>query len=72
MMNDAPTAVLDRVPPLSETEQTMQMSPGFWQWPTVDPDDRERVIAEARAVMRYQEGPTLPVLRAVLEGLRRL
>jgi hypothetical protein len=72
MMNDAPTAVLDRVPPLSETEQTTQLSLDPWQWPVVDPDDRERVIAEARAVMRYQEGPTLPVLRAVLEGLRRL
>jgi hypothetical protein len=71
-MNDAPTAVLDRVPPLSETEQTTQLSLDPWQWPVVDLDDRERVIAEARAVMRYQEGPTLPVLRAVLEGLRRL
>lgn len=72
MMNDAPTAVLDRVPPLSETEQTAQLSMNPWQWPTVDPDERERVITEARAAMRYQEGPTLPVLRAVLEGLRRL
>lgn len=71
-MNDAPTAVLDRVPPLSEAEQTTQLSLDPWQWPVVDLDDRERVIAEARAVMRYQEGPTLPVLRAVLEGLRRL
>lgn len=71
-MNDAPTAVLDRVPPLSETEQTTQLSLDPWQWPVVDLDDRERVIAEARAVMRYQEDPTLPVLRAVLEGLRRL
>lgn len=71
-MNDAPTAVLDRVPPLSETEQTTQLSLDPWQWPVVDLDDRERVIVEARAVMRYQEGPTLPVLRAVLEGLRRL
>jgi len=71
-MNDAPTAVLDRVPPLSETERTTQLSLDPWQWPVVDLDDRERVIAEARAVMRYQEGPTLPVLRAVLEGLRRL
>lgn len=71
-MNDVPTAVLDRVPPLSETEQTTQLSLDPWQWPVVDLDDRERVIAEARAVMRYQEGPTLPVLRAVLEGLRRL
>lgn len=71
-MNDAPTAVLDRVPPLSEAEQTTQLSLDPWRWPVVDLDDRERVIAEARAVMRYQEGPTLPVLRAVLEGLRRL
>lgn len=71
-MNDAPTAVLDRVPPLSEAEQTAQLSLDPWRWPVVDLDDRERVIAEARAAMRYQEGPTLPVLRAVLEGLRRL
>lgn len=71
-MNDAPTAVLDRVPPLSEAEQATQLSLDPWRWPVVDLDDRERVIAEARAVMRYQEGPTLPVLRAVLEGLRRL
>lgn len=44
-MNDAPTAVLDRVPPLSEAEQTTQLSLDPWRWPVVDLDDRERVIA---------------------------
>lgn len=61
-MMPAPATVLDVV---KDVEQTTQFGvPRAWQWPTVDLDAQPRVIAEARLA--------LPVLRAVLEGLRRL
>ncbi|CAM2888732.1 hypothetical protein SAXI111661_06620 [Saccharomonospora xinjiangensis] len=67
-MPDSPVAVLDRTP---DTEQTTQLFLPPWQWPTRDPDEH-RVIADARTALHRRDEPTLPILKAVLAGLRRL
>ena len=67
MLTDSPTTVLDR-DPVDATEQTTQLFLTPWQWPLVDPD----VLDEAHAALHCPDEPTLPILEAVLEGLRHL
>lgn len=67
MLTESPAAVLDRVPG-DDGEQTTQLHLTPWQWPLVDPD----VLDEAHAVLHCPDEPTLPILEAVLAGLRSL
>ncbi len=71
-MHDSPVAV-STPPPETEAERTARLRlPDTWQWPDRDPDPPpENVIAEAHTALHRCEEPTLPILHAVLDGLRR-
>ncbi|TLW91402.1 hypothetical protein FFT09_16365 [Saccharomonospora piscinae] len=58
-------AALDERP----TTQLWQVEPVSLTWPTVDPDE---ALFEARNALHRTEHPSMSVLRAVLDGLRRL
>ncbi len=70
MLTDSPIIVS----PPADLEQTTQLYLDPWQWPAVDPDDRRNTatIAETGSVAHEFAEPTLPILEAVLDGLRRL
>ena len=80
-MYDSPIAVytppdapdVERTAPLRPLDDPIERTAvlgiaGQWRWPDADPDNR----AEARAPLRSCDRPTLPVLEAVLAGLRNL
>lgn len=71
-MHDSPVAV-STPPPETETEQTMQLClPDAWHQPDRDPDPPPKdMITEAHAALHQYDEPTPPILRAVLNGLRR-
>ena len=74
-MYDAPLPTFNQPPPdsgdITETQQLWL--PDVWLWPTRDPDEHNvEVRDEARAALHQHDSPTPPILKAVLDGLRRL
>ena len=69
MLTDSSTVVLDRILG-DDIEPTAQHHRTPWHWPLTDPDNA--LLDEAHAALRCTDEPTLPILEAVLEGLRHL
>lgn len=72
---DAPD--VERTAPLRSLDDPVERTAvlgiaGQWRWPDADPDNRAEVTADTRAALRSCDRPTLPVLEAVLAGLRNL